>query len=539
MEKLKTYWCNNKEQNLIQILGFLFFLFYGVLTILFYKERVLSFDSAASAFELIQTKSFFTPLGRWGYIISQIIPYLFLKLGASLETILKVYSFNFTIIYYLGFLLITKVLNNQKIGIVYLLTLSLTFRNTFYFVGAIFPQGLALAVILYALLTYSSEQKANLKAWGFYGLSLLLGVSMYYFHPLLIIPIGVVYTFVLIEGKTLKNKRLLLSFFLTITWFALKILTLPKGGYESGQIPSLNIFVEQMPLIFDLPSFNYFIYFFKNELIVVSGIYICCILYIFIKKQLLMGLFFLFAPVLYLILIVVTYYKGEGPNMYEQHYILFGFFVALAIVYILNNEKLSKYIILSLVLILTYSNYRIYNAHSFPTKRLHYISKLVEIGQKHPQKKYIIPSEDYLGLIAWGKWALPIETLLLSSIKGKENGVTIYSPDQEEKPLLNPSNGQLYAAPWQVGLMNTRVLDTNFFMLPEHTPYLVFEKLKRDKHYFYVMIKNDYVWMREIRKKAIEQKITVEQCLRNNAEYMANINHSVTPLEKKNYGNKK
>ena len=37
----------------------------------------------------------------------------------------------------------------------------------------------------------------------------------------------------------------------------------------------------------------------------------------------------------------------------------------------------------------------------------------------------------------------------------------------------------------------------------------------------------------EIRKKAKEQKITVEQCLRNNAEYMANINHSVTPLEKK------
>lgn len=533
MEKLKTYWRNNPTGSLIHLIGFLFFVFYGALTILFYKERTLSFDSAAFIFELIQTKTFVLPLDRWGSLFSQIVPLLFIKAGSSLATILKVYSFNFTILYYLGFLIITVLFKNYRIAMVYLLTLCLTYRNTFYFSASEFSQGLALVVILYAILTHAITQAPKQKQNIFFAASLLLAATLYYFHQLLVIPIGVVFCLLIVEHKAYKNGKLWLVFLGTIAWYGLKLLSLPQDSYESDKIPSKDVFLEQLPDLFQLPSYEYFAYHFQQEFIVVTIVFLMVLGFLTIKKHFLKVILFLAATSAYLLLIIITYYKGEGPNMYEQYYIVLGLFVALSIGIVIKEMGVTKPVIGALVLLMTYSSYKVYAAHKLPTKRLTYVTKLVEIGQKFSGKKYIILPEDYLGVYAWGNWAFPVETLMASSLYNNNNSVTIYVPDTMEGLPLTLENGQLHSAPWQKGLMNTNVLDTHYFKLPEKTNYLPFEKLRRDKYYFYELIKYDFIWMRKIRKEAEEENITVEESLWRNAEYMQYITIPPTPLEQK------
>lgn len=534
MEKLKTYWFSKKTGTQVHLLGLLFFSFYGAFTLIFYKERTLSFDSAAFVFELVQTKSFFLPLGRWGSFFSQIIPLVFIKSGASLKTILMVYSFNFTLLYYLGFLIITLCFKNYRVALVYLLTLCLSYRNTFYFSASEFSQGLALVVVLYGLLIHAINHPLKTKQNIFLVLGFMLSVMLYYFHQLLIIPISVVFCLVFIENKAYKNWKLISVFFGTIIWYVFKVLSLPKNSYESSKIPTLDVFIEQTSNLFELPSYQYFLFFFQNQLIVTTTIFIISLFFLIIKKQLLSICLLITATFLYLFLIIITYYKGEGPNMYEQYYIVLGFFVALAVGAALKKQKTTPIILLVFALIISYSFYKIYKAHELPTKRLNYLTKLIEIGKKLPNKKYIILPKDYLGVYAWANWAIPVETLLASSLKENKNSVTFYVPKNEtEKVADKLPNGQLHAAPWQKKLMNTKRLDSNYFKLPENTAYLTFKSFRRDRYYFYELIKYDFKWMEIIKKGAKEEGITVEENIWRNADYMASITVSQTPLEKK------
>ena len=532
MEKLKIFWFSNQLKFGVQLLGVSFFVFYGVLTLIFYRERMLSFDSAAFSFEIVQTKSFFLPLKRWGSLFSQIIPLLFVKSGSSLTTFLIVYSFNFTLLYYIGFLIITVVFKNYRVGLIYLLTLCLTYRNTFYFSVSELSQGLALVVVLYAILCYFIKEKAKFKNLVLVLAALLIG-SLYYFHQLLIIPIVFIFGLTIISNKEYKNYYLWLLLLFGVLWFGIHLLLLSTNSYEISKIPSLAIFLTQLPNLNKLPSFIYFVYFFEKELIVATLLFVGSLILFLYKKQGLLFTFFLIYPLVYLLIIIITYYRGEGNNMYEQYYILFGFFIALAVVVSTKKMISTNYLIIILIPVFIVSFYQIYASHELPTKRLQYLTNLVKNGQKLSNKKYVIHPEDYPAKYAWGSWALPVETILLSSIESKHNSVTFYLPQPDEQVELNLTNGQLHAAPWHKWLMNTSVLDANYFNIPKNTSYIYLNKRPRNKFYFYELIKYDFIWMKSIKEKAKNKNISIEEAIRIDADYMYSISHIKTPLEEK------
>lgn len=124
---------NNHYPLLTQFIGFLFFGTLFILAWVYYKERILSFDSSFYAFQIIQSKTYDIELGRWGDVLSQLLPVMALKNHCSLETFLRLYSISFIIIYYIIFLLCTLVFKNQKAGLALMLALCLGFRWVFYY----------------------------------------------------------------------------------------------------------------------------------------------------------------------------------------------------------------------------------------------------------------------------------------------------------------------------------------------------------------------------------------------------------------------
>src|SRR5207249_4936463 len=104
-----------------------------------------------------QDRAFDIELNRWGSVLSQALPLIFLKAGCSLQTFLRTYSVSFILIYYIIFLLITLVLKNERAGIALMLTLCLAFRHAFYYSTAELYQGMAWCVLIWALISKMKE----------------------------------------------------------------------------------------------------------------------------------------------------------------------------------------------------------------------------------------------------------------------------------------------------------------------------------------------------------------------------------------------
>ncbi|MCB0400789.1 MAG: hypothetical protein KDD41_01780 [Flavobacteriales bacterium] len=532
MGKLKTYWYNNRQGLLLQLTGFLFFFSFGVLALIFYKERTLSIDSAAFSVELIQNKTFFLPMGRWGSAFSQLLPLLFVKSGCSLATFLKVYSLNFVILYYIGFLFISLGLKNNKAALIYLLTLCLFSRYTFYFSVSEFAQGLALVVLFYALYEKLIDTE-NKKKYILLGVSLGLIYTLYYFHQLLIIPLTFVMAFAIIKARAYKNTLAWLPVLFGIAWFGMKILLLPKNSYESDKIPDWNVFKEQIGHLFEIKSFEYFRHYFVSEYLVVSIVFVICLLLLAYKRKWIQLVYIILAVSGYFVLIMITYYLGEAPNMYDQYYIVLGLFIAFTLVTALREYFRFQYVVLLAVPLMVFSIFRIYKAHEIPSKRISYLNKLCALGRQYDNKKYVIHPEDLNWGYMWTGWAVPVETMMLSSLDGGET-VTFYVPTYDEKVYPVLPEGELHAAHWQKWWMNTKILDPLLFNLPDTTNYGFLARRKRDRYYFYERIYYDYKWKANIEDDAREKNISIEENLWRHADYMANeelAKQEKTPLE--------
>lgn len=520
MYRFKEAFFKKNHFYFAQIIGFIFFLYFGSLSIYFYKERTLSFDTSSFVLQLVQNKTFFTPLDRWGSVFSQIIPLIFIKTGCSLSVFLKVYSFGFILINYLGFLIITIPLKNLRLGVVYLLTLCLTFRNTFYFSASEFAQGLVLVIVLSAMLEFLLLQKTIGKKTIIFLLCICLIYSLYFFHQLLIIPILFVLVYETLKISSFKNFYINGLFIFSIIWFGIKLFLLTGNSYESRKIPSTSILINQLPNFFKLPSYNYLIMFFEREFFIIPIIFVSGLILLVFKKNYLVFLFLLFTFLGYLVLITITYYKGESPYMYEQYFIVFGFIIAYMIGYLSKKLDIKKYMIFIVIPLLFLGCFWIFQSHILPTKRIEYLSNLTKYGSKLPNKKYIIHNDDFPWGYAWINWAIPAETLLYSSLESNKNSIICYVPNRNEVVNTSSNNGQLLAVPWLRSLLNTNVLDSHYFNLPKETNYLITNRLTHSLSFIKEKIRYDQNWMAEIKRKAGEQNISIEEMIQKDAIYL-------------------
>lgn len=480
MEKLKTYWHNNKLNLSVHLIGQLFFLFYFLLAFIFYKERTIFIDAADFSFELIQNKSFVFPFGRWGSFFTQIIPLLAIKAGCSLSIFLKTYSLSIALFYYLIYLIIVFVFKNNKLTIVYLLTLCLSYRNTFYFSISELSQGLALCVLVYGLIKDLVKENTKHKLIKTIATVIII-TALYYFHQLLLFAILFAILTIIIANKAYKNKYLISILIFSITWFGIKIFLLSSSGYEGQKIPGISVFKEQFPNLLNLPSFIYFVRFARIEMWLPIVFVVVSLIILLLRKKLLLSIFFIGYLVAYLILIVITYYQGEAPNMYEQYYILFGFFIAL----IIDSTKVEdinfKYILFLIIPLILFSTNRMFLAHKMPSKRILYLEQLAKKGATYENRKFIIHPNDFPWDYAWVTWALPMETILISSINNNDNTVTFFVPAHSWEVELYLENQRLHAPEWLRYPVCVNLLDTNFFNLPKESSYSILNHRKKEE----------------------------------------------------------
>ena len=470
MKKNSASKINNR--NLVLVIGFLFFFAYFFLAIWYYKERTLFADTANFLFQMINLNSFFIAAERWSEIIIQLFPLAVIKSDGSLPNILLAYSFSSAFFHFLVFLLITFVLRNYKASILLLITLTLTVRHTFYAANSEFSHGLSCCILFFALMEKVLEKNVRSQPRDIFA-ALFTIIVCVFFHPLLAAPLMYVLVHVSIAQKAYFSKSSMLIFIGIVLVFGLKFLSIEDNSYENTQIPTLNTIVMGLLNFTDLQSFIYFKEFVFNEFGFVLLVVIISISAGIYQKHYVLTVLFILAGLLYTLAILLAYHYGESPYLYQQRFVLYGFIIAIYMGGLLKSaqqEKVFNYLSLAIIFI---SLFQIYNYHEIPSKRISYVDKLM--GQEkslNHNDKFILKRKDFLWDVAWLTWSLPCESILISSLKGKNETKTICVDISKEQNLsLQAQGGKFYITSSK--LMNFSDLNKNYFNLKEETPYRV------------------------------------------------------------------
>lgn len=416
---------------------------------------------------MIEYRDYSIELGRWGSIPSQLLPLWAIKNGFSLDSVVKLYSVSFILLYYVFFLIVTVVLKNNKAGIALMLALCIGFRHAFYYSTAELYQGMALAFVLWALNDPEKEYNSTFKKWVGIILSLALIYIISYYHQLALFVVLFILIMLVLEWKSPAKMSLIIALSLAVFWFFIRFFILTDTNYERQKMLDFKTFSEQLPNIFELPSTLYFEQFVKDNFLSFS-IIMAVVFFLFIKsKKWLLMSFFISFTLGYLLLILITYYRGESPVMYENYFVLIGCFFAVSLPFLLKSESKKYLTLIVIVPILLINSIGIFNGHYTMTKRIEYLERLIKQGRTFEKQKFLVDHRNFAWQFGWIKWAVPFETVLLSSLSSPDSSVTIFIPENMNQfdSLIDKEN--IFLGPdWAITWFGSQNLNKNYFHLP-------------------------------------------------------------------------
>ena len=415
-----------QRKKIIQFIGSLFFGFLFYLALVYYKERMLSFDPAYYSFLLLQQKAYNFSNGRWISYITEIVPVIALKNNCSIVIFLKLYSVMFILVYYAIFLLCTLLFNNYKAGLALMLSLSLGFRWIFYYATTELFMGIALTILLWAIIGSANFNSPRLKKWISTLLSLFLIYTISYCHQLTFFMVLFVVLLEIISENRYKDKHLLAIFAFTIIWYFIRVKFLTTSDYEKDK---LNIIETSINYINDFTNLPYWMhlksFFFMSLKPLCITFLFCLILAAIYRKWILLAFSILFMTG-YVIFTVMIFPEGSNNLFYETYYTPFGLITGILLIALIYNRFPFAVTIFITLFLLVLNLNGIYMSHNIQSERIKYLDRLTAYGRQKENKKYLLNVANIPMNIVSVQGYLPFESLIYSSLHSKDSSVTFF-----------------------------------------------------------------------------------------------------------------
>ena len=441
-----------RSEHIVGILGLIVFLTQAILSQVYYLERTACYDPAFFSFLMLDSGSLESVLGRHGSWLSQLLPWVVLKSGGSLELFLRSYSLSFILLYFIFFLVTLYAIKDKRAAIAMVICCTVGYHLSFYYSTAELYQGLALTCMLWAVLRKLKEpDKKKRILWSSFTVLLTIWISFY--HQILIIPVTFLIAFELFEGKLRSiNTHQWIVFGAMIGWFMIRILAFEKSSYEASRMVTLEDFKTYLPGIDRLPSALYFRWEI-NELpaLIISSL-MAGVLLLFRKKWM-QFLVFGSACLGFLVLILITDHAGQSPVMYENYYTVFGLFAAIAIAGSLYDPtKGYRFFVSGAVtsLLLIAGVVQIYNGHRPFTVLVDHFDQTTIRMLNRGQHKGIVHMENHPWSFSWMAWPTPFSSVLISAVNNNGWAATIYaSPDPGSTMSNNTAPNTFLGPEWE------------------------------------------------------------------------------------------
>ncbi len=524
---------NNIANKKYAILGHLTFITLIIFAICLAAERVLLIDSAYQLFYDINNEDILINDKRYSMFLSQIIPWILIKLHAPLWCIIVGYSVSFVIIGYIFYILAVHVLKNEKAGLLMIFMLFCMNHTFFHCISETF-QLMYFASFLFAWLYYSHNGKVTSKI-TYYIVLLLISALCIFIHPIALFFVLFLLCYKFIDSKFKFDATTIAGAIVFVLLVAVKLLLTDSNSHDSSFIPTVDELKFAVSNFFSTYTFRYFVqtnfYIYPVILLV-----LCSAFYIKNKAWWKLAFIVLF-NLAFFAMSVIVYYKGDGPIGMERSFLPLIFFTGLPFVKdVLPSlkPKIDFVVFAALTIVAVFSFVRIGKTGMEYTARLNEIEKISVLAQQENKHKLIITKATAGVTMPLNIWGIAIESMMYTSMYSQENTVTIYMEDDDFDPSRNEyHNTDIYlCVPWW-RKWNICDLNHRYFNLPEQQYYLLSYKdgkyslceldeignMSHEMHINQIIanIKSDPEWFDYVKAQALEKGISLEQNLRENA----------------------
>ncbi|MCH2022314.1 MAG: hypothetical protein MK207_07495 [Saprospiraceae bacterium] len=410
----------NSRKNVIvlDILVHLGFLVWGIMAYIYFQERLYA-DAGFFVAKVIHYETFWIELNRYARVFSQWLPLIAIKSGASLKTVLILFSLCPVIFFYTIFVISRYWLKNQQVGWMLLSMCTIGISFGFATQGFELYYCAALLLVLHVLLqrpTFSLRAKLLLAS-----ITIFIVVN----YQLIIVLIAGVLCINYFINRTVSIKTISAIMSLSLATICIKFL-LVEHSYESKKAAYvINNIVEwnyDMNYLKDLLSFliKYYI-----ELIVVM---LGTVFYYLIGKRWRWLLGFLIFFILGILIAIVTFPQLEHTRYQEQCYFFLIYISCFPMVMDIMRSfkgkvKMFLHIILFGLVIYRFSVIN-YSMELF-TKRVDFMHRLINYAQTTEGNKFILNEANARTIVVYPFFSFAMETLLLSGLYPKQKSVSV------------------------------------------------------------------------------------------------------------------
>ncbi len=393
------------------------FLLLAAMSVYFFKER-LFVDSSYMIFKTINEGWFHIEHGRPAHGITQVLPLIGYALHLPLKYLLILYSLGQVFFFFLVNRLLTRVLKQHAASIA-LVGLMLIGQSWLYYIPMLeIVIGGALAVLVLSLMR---TEKWKDDKW------LVLLLISYWFvlssHPLNYLTALVILVYDIADrGLNKKLHFSMLTFFLA----AVFIEWLGHDSYEAQKVVALKDSGLKNLLSYDFLKKGLLLFVKSNWLVLIVGIWTTAAM--FKRKK---DLSFLIWPLSLLLLFAGAVYRWDisSDNWYTE--LVFQPLVSISLILFSfeiidrssqNAQKNWKHafglIYLAFAIAIAYNS-------SYMTDRVNQMERLTDHLQYQNSRKALIDLNNIERPYNNWEWSVPVEALLLSSIDGPNEGVSM------------------------------------------------------------------------------------------------------------------
>ena len=456
------------KDKLVYIFGLITFLGLGILSLVFYKERTVFTDTAFHLFFILKDSDFAFQNFRYGAIFTQAIPLLTSKWGWALQNILIAYSVGFIVLYTFAFFLLSKVLDNTKLGLGFVLFSVLMVTDSFYWLVSELPQGVVFVFLFFAFLV--KNKRIHQTDWVTQLVLFEMVFVLTFFQPLLIFVIlfAALYYFLFqqVEIPEQTSFRVLI-YSVLITFLKGKILT---TAYEANAYGGLKNFITLFPNYFTIPSNAKFIgYLFFDYIFLLVGFLLLVIFYIRAKSWLKLG-YFLVAFIGFLAIINISLPNGADQFYIENRYLPLSFFIVLPFVYdIYPKMGLKSTWLIGLVLV--FRVFYIGMDHQKFTVRLDWFRNRLKMAEQSDHPKQIILGKTVPLDTVIMTWSSSYEFWLLSTLE-KKKSASIIIHNQPKNFDWTKDKRDIFYTNW--GVFSYKDLPSQYFIFKDTSQYYIY-----------------------------------------------------------------
>lgn len=331
------------------------------------------------------------------------------------------YLFNSMFSTYCLYLIYGWKTNQWQNGWIFVLSLVIGYQYSFYyFVPEHF--GYSMAIFLYLCYLHIFSRTRN---WYWYIFSILSGslIAGSHLYTLLIMLIGLFYYFIL-DLSIDRRKIVFFHFIIFITTFATIKVIIPSSGYEMGRFHILYDNLKNYAVL-DNSAFRYV--FSRDQIIALDfhAIILAIILLVLARRKFVHGLLTLGVYYLTYYLNCLYSFNWQGTEYMELYgrLIFFGLLVSLIVLSFKYKVNQLFFWILCIVCFTSFID----KTHQVKEKYTERYKAIYQLTLRNKYDKSYFQTDTSMIDKIWFTWALPHESLLITTLEGHSKSVYVYN----------------------------------------------------------------------------------------------------------------